>query len=100
MGPRNRVAAQEHDTGDLEGASVEEKPEEQGLTTEEILYWAEFACWTTIALAPFLYWVNGPAVSTDQFVVRTALVTLAVIGAVVLRSLKFYWKRRARPKAK
>ncbi len=77
-----------------------EQEAEEEITTEEILYWAEFACWTTLALAPFLYWVNGPSVSTDQLVVRTGLVTLAVAGAVVLRSLKLYWKHRSKPKAK
>lgn len=55
------------------------------LTPREICGWAEFCCWTTLVLAPFLYWVNGPAVSTDQFVVRTALVVLAGCGAVGLR---------------
>jgi hypothetical protein len=35
------------------------------LTIEEFHYWAAFACWTTIALAAFLYWLNVPAVSTD-----------------------------------
>jgi hypothetical protein len=70
-------------------------PNEEPLTKEEILYCAEFACWTTLALAPFLYWVNGPAVSTDQFVVRTALVVLAAIGAAVLRTTKILAKRKA-----
>jgi len=55
------------------------------LTPAELRGWIEFACWTTLALAPFLYWVNGPAVSTDQFVVRTALVILAACGAIGLR---------------
>ncbi|HET6880599.1 MAG TPA: hypothetical protein VFI31_10615 [Pirellulales bacterium] len=55
------------------------------LTPREIRGWGEFCCWTTLALAPFLYWVNGPAVSTDQFVVRTALVVVATCGAIALR---------------
>ena len=50
------------------------------LSPGEILGWVELGCWTMVALAPFLYWVNGPAVSTDQFVVRTGLVTLALVG--------------------
>jgi hypothetical protein len=63
---------------------TDRKPEPE-LTAREIRGWAEFCCWTTLALAPFLYWVNGPAVSTDQFVVRTALVVPAAGGAVGLR---------------
>jgi len=48
---------------------------------------AELSCWTVVVLAPLLRWINGPAVSTDQFVVRTALVCLALLGAVSLRTL-------------
>jgi hypothetical protein len=36
------------------------------------LWLAEFFCWTMVVLAPILSWVNGPSVSTDQFVVRTS----------------------------
>jgi hypothetical protein len=45
---------------------------EDDLQLYEVLAWIEFGCWTAIALFPFLYWVNGPAVSTDQYVVRKA----------------------------
>lgn len=61
---------------------------------EDILGWAEFACWTALALMPFLQWVNGPAVSTDQAVVRTALLLVALGGGVVLRTVN--WRRRTR----
>src|SRR4030042_183173 len=49
------------------------------------LGWLELGCWTMVALAPFLYWVNGPAVSTDQFVVRTTVVMLALVGGIAIR---------------
>jgi hypothetical protein len=68
-------------------------PDEE-LSPAEVRGWAEFACWTTLALAPFLYWVNGPAVSTDQFVVRTGLVVLAACGAVGLRGYAWLCRRR------
>lgn len=64
--------------------AVDQQPEPD-LTPAEIRIWAEFCCWVSLALAPFLYWINGPAVSSDQFVVRTALVATAAIGAVGLR---------------
>jgi len=67
--------------------------DEPELSTAEIRGWVEFGCWTTVALAPFLYWVNGPAVSTDQFVVRTALVTIAALGAIGLRAYSFFMQR-------
>ena len=46
--------------------------------------WIKIGCWTTIALLPFLYWENGPAVSTDQYVMRSILITVAIIGALGL----------------
>ncbi len=63
---------------------------EEDITTDDrqegIPLWAvELGCWTMVALAPFLYWVNGPAVSPDQFVVRTAVVVLALVGAITIR---------------
>ena len=64
---------------------------------DDVVHWAEFACWTALALMPFLQWVNGPSVSTDQAVVRTALVVLAVTGCVVLRIVN--WRRRVRRRA-
>ena len=47
-----------------------------------------------LVLAPILYYVNGPSVSTDQLVVRTALIVLSTTGAVVLRLVN--WRRRKR----
>jgi len=65
--------------------------EEREISREEVLGWAEFACWTVVVLTPFLWWVNGPAVSNDQLVVRTTLTVLAVAGGVCLRVVK--WAR-------
>ena len=59
--------------------------DEDSISPAELRGWLEFACWTTLALAPFLYWINGPSVSTDQFVVRAGLVVLAACGAAGLR---------------
>lgn len=66
--------------------------EEEPLSTHEVLGWMELSCWTMVALAPFLYWVNGPAVSTDQFVVRTILVSVAVLGGATMWIAR--WVRR------
>ena len=49
------------------------------------LGWAEFVCWTALILSPLIWWLQGPSVSNDQFVVRTALVSIAGAGAGVLR---------------
>jgi hypothetical protein len=68
------------------------RDKDESLSPAEIVGWLEFGCWTMVALAPFLYWVNGPAVSTDQFVVRTGLVTVSLIGGIGIRFTK--WVRR------
>ncbi|MGO8750415.1 MAG: hypothetical protein ACLQNE_31095 [Thermoguttaceae bacterium] len=61
---------------------------------------AEFGCWTMVVLAPILTWVNGPAVSTDQHVVRVAVFVLAATGAIGIRASKIVrrrWQRLPRP---
>jgi hypothetical protein len=64
------------------------------LTNEEIPGWIEFSCWTMLVLTPVLYYVNGPAVSPDQLVVRTALVIVALIGGASLRFRRWRMNRR------
>lgn len=64
------------------------------LTREEVLGWFEFGCWVVLALTPMLYYVNGPAVSTDQLVTRAALVTLSAIGAVGFLVRRLLARRR------
>ena len=49
------------------------------------LFLAEFCCWTVVVLCARLDLGNGPAVSTDQFVIRTVIFGLAVTGAIRLR---------------
>jgi len=55
------------------------------LSQRAIAGWLELGCWTMVALAPLLYWANGPAVSTDQLVVRSGLVGFALGGGLALR---------------
>lgn len=59
---------------------------------------AEFCCWTMVGLAPILTWINGPSVSTDQFVVRTTVFVLALIGAIGFRVTNLLRKRRSKTK--
>jgi hypothetical protein len=54
----------------------------------------EFMCWTMVVLAPILSWINGPSVSTDQYVVRTAVFALALTGGIVLRLAKMLRRMR------
>ena len=57
---------------------------------------AEFCCWTMVVLAPILTWVNGPAVSTDQFVVRVTVFVLAITGGIGIRIAKLVRRRSQR----
>lgn len=49
----------------------------------------EFMCWVAVVLAPFLRWVNGPAVTTDQYYIQVTLFSAALAGAVGLRVFHF-----------
>lgn len=75
-------------TGD--GSSLEmmqvSKPSDTR-TWREVRPAVEFCCWAVVVLCPFLRWVNGPAVTSDQFVMQIAVTSLALIIAVLLRLL-------------
>lgn len=45
----------------------------------------EFLCWIVLLLIPFLRWVNGAAVTDDQFFVQCTMTTIALLGAISLR---------------
>lgn len=45
----------------------------------------EFVCWVVVLLAPLLRWINGPAVTDDQFVVQVTLFSMALLGGIGLR---------------
>lgn len=58
----------------------------------EIAPAVELGCWVVLLLAPLLRWANGPAVTTDQFVIQVSLVGLALLGAPGLRA--YNWRRK------
>ena len=51
----------------------------------------EFICWVLVMLIPFLRWVNGAAVTDDQFSIQYTLAAIALAGAL---SLRLYNRRR------
>lgn len=65
---------------------------------DEVVGWAEFCCWSALAMAPIIYWLQGSSVSNDQFVVRKALVICAAAGGIVLRT-RAISRRRGSPKS-
>jgi hypothetical protein len=75
------------DGGSTDGSAVDRDvwSVERPVAAREVLGWVELGCWTMVGLAPLLYWVNGPAVSTDQLVVRSGLVGFALGGGLALR---------------
>jgi hypothetical protein len=52
---------------------------------DELLRLCESGCWMAVLLFPLLYYLNGPAVSTDQLFVRAILLVFAFGAAVTLR---------------
>jgi hypothetical protein len=59
--------------------------QESSIYFRDIAPAVEFCCWVVLALAPFLRWVNGAAVTDDQFVMQVVLVSVAATGAIGLR---------------
>jgi len=69
---------------------MHDSSEPQPETTERVRFsdistTMEFVCWVVVCLAPFLRWVNGAAVTSDQFFIQVTLFSGALVGAVVLR---------------
>lgn len=64
---------------------MSDEPQSEEIELDELLGWGEFCCWMALVQAPIIYWLQGPSVSHDQFVVRTALVIIAAGGGVALR---------------
>jgi len=60
------------------------------ITFKESARLLEIACWTILALVPVLRWINGPAVSADQFVIQ---VTIACAAALIATRLRLYNRR-------
>jgi hypothetical protein len=52
----------------------------------------EFMCWVVVVLIPLLRWVNGPAVTDDQFYIQCTLAAMALTGTVSLRL--YNWRNR------
>ena len=72
--------------GERKGAGTVRKS-----TGEGGFWWPlELWCWAVAILAPILAWVNGPAVSTDQAVVRGLVFGAALVGGVSIRVAKWF----------
>jgi len=75
-----------------DGSQANKKPlEQESPETDEEISFAElapaieFMCWTIVALAPFLRWANGAAVTDDQWWIQVFLFSAALLGGLSLR---------------
>jgi len=55
------------------------------ISVTELRVWAEFGAWCAFVMAPMIWWLQGPSVSTDQFVVRTGLVIVSFVVGLGMR---------------
>ncbi|MFO1043547.1 MAG: hypothetical protein U0941_17325 [Planctomycetaceae bacterium] len=62
---------------------------------EEALGWAEFCGWSALVMTPIIWWLQGPSVSTDQYVVRCSLIVISCVVAVSLRIRSVIRRRKA-----
>jgi hypothetical protein len=62
----------------------------------EMAPWLELFCWSVLAWVPWLYWINGPAVTDDQAVVQAIMIITAFLGGVLLRIRAIRLKRKRR----
>jgi len=65
---------------------------------DEFLYWTKRASWMALVITPVIWWLQGPSVSTDQFVVRTSLIVIAAAVALGFR-VRAIWKKRRPPES-
>jgi len=85
-----RLGSEAQSTLPSKKTSMSKTDHEIDQNTEEITFSdispaLEFMCWVVVLLAPFLRWINGAAVTTDQFYIQVALFSAALTGAIVLR---------------
>jgi len=83
-----------------DGKTSRETLEQEMLEANEEICFAdlapafEFMCWTVVALAPFLRWVNGAAVTDDQWWIQVFLFGSALTGALSLRIYQMVLRRK------
>lgn len=78
--------------GDEKALSACAPEQQQAISREQMRSILVQASWMTLFLAPLLYWLHGPPVSLDQWIVRTLLVAIAAAGAIY--SLVNHWRRK------
>lgn len=58
---------------------------EDEISVSEARQWIEFGAWSSSGMTPIIWALQGPSVSTDQLVVRTALLVISLFVAIGMR---------------
>ena len=58
---------------------------EDDIDSTEMRIWIEFGVWCAFVMTPINWWLQGPSVSTDQFVVRIGMVVVSFLVGVGMR---------------
>lgn len=91
----DHVATNADDGKQVPSDMTSSRPEvEKPIHFRELAPAMEFSCWVVVALAPFLRWVNGAAVTDDQFIIQASLVAMSLTGAIGLRLYNWRTDRR------
>ena len=67
---------------------MEDEPnsaETEDVRFEDLAPAIEFCCWTVVFISPLLRFINGAAVTEDQWWMQISLFSLSLIGALTLR---------------
>jgi hypothetical protein len=75
--------------------SENNKPSER-VHFSDILPSIEFASWMVAALALMLRFINGPAVTGDQFLIHITLLSLALASCIILRAYSYFRRQFSR----
>jgi hypothetical protein len=77
----------------------DQNSDEEEIDVGEMLAWAEFCAWSALLITPIVWWLQGPSVSIDQLVVRTALVIISGLAGIGLRIRAIVARRHTVPAA-
>ena len=61
------------------------KSPEAEMDVDEFLHWAELCSRSALVMAPVIWWLQGPSVSTDQFAMRVGLIITSLVFVIGLR---------------
>lgn len=67
------------------GVTEESTPDLERVRFIDLVPAFEFVCWTIVVFAVLLRWVNGPAVTNDQWRIQVVVFASALVSGILLR---------------